>query len=65
MAELASERVSPALPAVWMELNRGQGRGGGAESRDKVTKEEIQMKGSNWEEREVTLEDRHVRKEKG
>ena len=46
-----SESVSPALPAVWMELNRGQGRGGGAESGNKGTKEEIQTKGSNWEER--------------
>lgn len=64
MAEIASELVKPALPTVGMELNRGQGRGGGAESRDKGTKEEIQMMGSNWEEREENLEDRHVRKER-
>lgn len=64
MAELASEHVSPALPAVGMELNRGQGRGGGAERRDKGTKEEIQMKGSNGEKREETLEDRHVERKR-
>ena len=64
MAELASEHVSPALPAVGMELNRGQGRGGGAERGDNGTKEEIQMKGSNGEEREETLEDRHVERKR-
>ena len=47
-----------------MELNRSQGRGGGAESRDKGTKEEIQMKGSNGEEREETLEDRYVERKR-
>ncbi|XP_032197326.1 brain acid soluble protein 1-like [Mustela erminea] len=47
-----------------MELNRGQGRGGGAESGDKGTKEEIQMKGSNGEEREETRDDRHVERKR-
>ena len=47
-----------------MELNRGQGRGGGAESGDKGPKRRFRGRDVIGR-REETLEDRHVRKDKG